>query len=200
MRGKSHLISGITTGFVTAAFTFSGSFVGAGAAVCASAIGSLIPDIDLPTSAVGRCLKPISFLVNKMFGHRTITHAAIWVVPLLILYFNLSHITAGMPDIAINIINGAMLGYISGFCCHLIGDMLTKGGIPLFYPFSRKRVRLTSFESGKHDLLLTIFTFSAFILFWFVMYKNNFYSNAFDTIISKLIALSGSLRARFLVC
>ena len=43
------------------------------------ALFSLMPDIDLPTSKVGRPLFFISVPMEKRFGHRTITHSVIGV-------------------------------------------------------------------------------------------------------------------------
>lgn len=46
-------------------------------------IGSLLPDIDIPSSKISRSLggftKGISFLINKIFGHRGVTHK-IWFI------------------------------------------------------------------------------------------------------------------------
>lgn len=156
MRGKAHLISGLSTGIATAVFTFSGSAGGVFATIGASAIGSLIPDIDLPNSTIGKKVKPISFVINKMFGHRTITHAPIWIIPLLILYKFMPNIAHGLSANTITLLQHTIVGYVAGFICHLFGDMLTVGGIPLLYPFKRSRFHLTNIESGKHDIILSV--------------------------------------------
>ena len=44
-----------------------------------AALFSLMPDIDLPTSKIGRPLFFISVPLEKQFGHRTITHSFIGV-------------------------------------------------------------------------------------------------------------------------
>lgn len=156
MRGKVHFISGLVVGVTTAAFTFSGSVTGVLASIGASAVGSLIPDIDLPNSTIGKKVKPISIIINKMFGHRTITHAPIWIIPLLILHKFMPNIAHGLSANTITLLQHTIVGYVAGFVCHLLGDMFTVGGIPLLYPFKRTRFHLTNIESGKHDAILSV--------------------------------------------
>ena len=48
---------------------------------------SLMPDIDLPISKVGRPLFFISVPLEKRFGHRTITHSIIGVAILVVIGF-----------------------------------------------------------------------------------------------------------------
>lgn len=172
MRGKAHLATGLIAGLVAAISTVSATTQIAEpiALTVAAAVGSLIPDMDLPTSTVGKKLKPISWTVNKMFGHRTITHAPIWLIPLIILYIKFPTLITSENAA---IWQQALLGYIVGFTCHLMGDILTKGGIPFFYPFSKKRVHLTGAESGKHDIILSIVVIAVFAPSWIFVLKNN---------------------------
>ena len=44
---------------------------------------SLLPDIDLPTSRLGRALFWASTRLERRFGHRTVTHSALAAVALL---------------------------------------------------------------------------------------------------------------------
>lgn len=50
-----------------------------------AAFFSLMPDIDLPTSKVGRPLFWISSYLERHFGHRTITHSGVGMIILAIL-------------------------------------------------------------------------------------------------------------------
>lgn len=45
-------------------------------------ISALLPDIDHPESLLGSKIKPISWLINKLLGHRTITHGLDFAVGL----------------------------------------------------------------------------------------------------------------------
>lgn len=87
-----------------------------------AAIGSLIPDIDHPQSALGRVLFFISHPLNRMFGHRTITHSLVVWLPFLLGGF----ITDNLFWIGIGAIS------------HIVIDALNTSGVQMFYPYSRK--------------------------------------------------------------
>lgn len=152
MQGKYHFVCALGAGATTVAVfhdDFSSLFLGSALVLVGSIVGGLIPDIDTPTSAFGKPLKPVSKLINKGFGHRTITHSGLWLIPLIILYVYTK--------------NEFVLGYIIGFLSHLFSDTLTSGGIPWLYPLERKRIRLTRIKSGDGDLLLTILSVIVFV-------------------------------------
>jgi len=47
-----------------------------------AAVASLLPDVDLPTSKVGRLCGFVSVLLERRFGHRTLAHSAVaWRCP-----------------------------------------------------------------------------------------------------------------------
>lgn len=50
------------------------------ATIAGGAIGSLIPDIDSPSSTLGRRVKPISKLVADKMGHRGATHSLLALI------------------------------------------------------------------------------------------------------------------------
>lgn len=97
--------------------------------------------------AIPLILSPIPWL-----GHRNITHS---ITSVIILYYLLTF--TEMPS---TIIIHAVAGYSS----HLIGDFLTKQGIPLFYPFSKKRYGLRIMSTGSKmgnfvELLIIVLVF-----------------------------------------
>lgn len=105
------------------------------AAVCASAaVAALLPDVDHARSYIGRRLPGISHLVQWIFGHRTITHSLLGLAAFGVLAVSAARAWS-VPD---HVLAGAFLGYAS----HLASDAATPSGIPLFYPFSRRRYRL----------------------------------------------------------
>lgn len=156
-------------------------------------IGSLFPDIDTPKSQLGRYfwtlaiiivsgiltvviyfptifttiplyLKSISLLhlpfLLVFSGHRKFTHSLLFFL-LLCLYSLLTKIYFHIP-----------LFYFTGFLCgvasHLIGDYITKRGIPLFYPFSKKYFKFVlTFRTGssKEHIITSILTFINIIYF-----------------------------------
>jgi len=82
-------------------------------------ISALLPDIDQPESLLGRKVKPISWLINRLFGHRTITHSLDFAVGLCIVVLLSSNFACWAWMF--------VLGYIS----HLLLDSLTLSGIKL---------------------------------------------------------------------
>jgi len=91
-------------------------------------IFSLLPDIDHPGSIMGRIFKPISRFINRNYGHRTITHnlAAMGVV----CFF------AWLVSKGLNSEAPITFLVFGGYFSHLIFDMMTVAGVPLFYPFA----------------------------------------------------------------
>lgn len=108
-------------------------------AILAVSFGALLPDIDLPSSAIGRVFYPVSQWINRRYGHRTITHS------LFALVLFGSNALLGYA-FGINIPAFVFLGYFS----HLIIDMLTPMGIMLFFPNPMQFVALGgSIEVGS---------------------------------------------------
>ncbi|RSL33303.1 metal-dependent hydrolase [Salibacterium salarium] len=91
-------------------------------------IGGLLPDICQPNSWMGRRIAPLSKIISKVFGHRTITHSILFV---LFLYL-ISGSIQGVWGTAIQ------FGITTGAGSHLILDMLTPRGISLLYPANYK--------------------------------------------------------------
>lgn len=92
-----------------------------------SVIGALIPDCDLPKSTAGKVLGPISTLINKCFGHRTVTHSlTFWGILSLIM------IRASPESI------GFVFAFGIGVLSHLILDLFNRTGEALLWPVSKK--------------------------------------------------------------
>ncbi|WP_226585375.1 metal-dependent hydrolase [Halobacillus litoralis] len=138
-------------------------------------LGSLLPDIDTPTSTLGHkfwrgliTIFTIAFLCYlfvphyldtyrdelKVFvmlllpilimirGHRKMTHSFVFI-GVLIGYSYILEQTLQVPRV---LLDGLVIGVIS----HLFADYLTKKGIPLFYPLSKKHLQfLFTFRTGS---------------------------------------------------
>ena len=50
-----------------------------------AAVASLLPDIDLPPSTIGRLFWFLSVPLERRFGHRTLTHSLVAVVAVAVL-------------------------------------------------------------------------------------------------------------------
>jgi inner membrane protein len=88
-----------------------------------AATASLGPDVDLPTSKVGRLLFWLSVPLERRFGHRTVTHSA---VGLLVVALVASPLWWVRP-----LYFWCVLG---GTWSHLWIDMLNVRGADLFWP------------------------------------------------------------------
>lgn len=86
---------------------------------------SMLPDVDHTKSLIGKIFFPISKWLNRMYGHRTITHTFLFLFAstlLVSLIFNDKNIT---------------IVFFLAFFSHLLFDMMTIQGVPLFFPFYR---------------------------------------------------------------
>lgn len=106
-------------------------------------LGTMIPDIDHPDSKVGRKFNRIATFVHKRFGHRTMTHNALFVLfwfglSYLSFLFNVKWLTTLFVYLAI------------GVYLHLLVDAYSISGINWFYPIikRRKRRRVLKYKSG----------------------------------------------------
>ncbi|WP_028401073.1 metal-dependent hydrolase [Ectobacillus panaciterrae] len=125
MRGHTHLLAGAALALATSKYTH----IEANTIwfTSAAAFGALLPDIDHPKSTLGRIIKPISWALHSIFGHRTITHS------LLFLFIVTSLLWTVFPNYPF-VVMGICIGVIS----HLMLDALTVSGIPLLYPLKTK--------------------------------------------------------------
>lgn len=108
-------------------------------------IGSLLPDVDHPSSSFGRRVLPVSLLLSATFGHRGITHSLFAVVAItLLVWFGLAK-TGGYPDFVNPLAIGLSLGYLS----HLFADYFTNSGVPLLWPNKRKFAFFVTVKTGS---------------------------------------------------
>lgn len=152
MRGYSHLIDGTFIGVVVPCYLnmdLAPSFAFCGACM----LGSLLPDIDLPTSTLGRIVPLFSRVVNKVFGHRGFIHTPLFI---LIMFALLHFYSPRLYDNAL-VYNTIAYGILCGRICHLILDACTINGIMFLYPFVRKRFSLLPMKSGSNREYLVLF-------------------------------------------
>ena len=137
-----------------------------------SGIGSLLPDIDTPKSALGRIF-PFSKIIEHKYGHRQITHSWIFIVIALIL-FSPFILFLGFLKYA---------GIIIGIISHIMIDMANPSGVPLFYPspsrfvFPENKSSRIEVNSKKEYILLAILLFLVAVTtpLSFIGYKSLFY-------------------------
>ena len=109
------------------------------AVAAVAVLGSLLPDIDIPTSAVGRPLFPLAGAINQQVGHRTLTHSLVgmgavgFVATPLFLF--------SRPELYWAL----LIGYLS----HLLIDTENKMGVELLWP---SRIRAWFFADEKYRI------------------------------------------------
>ena len=127
-----------------------------------TALGSLIPDIDEPHSFIGRKFLFLSYPINIIFKHRMFTHSLLFVL-ILSLFLSFLNMLFYNPPFYI--------GITIGVIAHIVGDMHTKGGCPIFLPVSTKKLRIfpvfLAFRTGS--FVEYIFTILYMGLFLFIL-------------------------------
>lgn len=137
MQGRSHLLIGVSTYTALSLRGFAGISMpdlgGLGsewalpASMAVVALGSLIPDIDQRQALLSRqmAVRPVAEVVSRVTRHRGPTHSLLALALVGALGGGLGA-TWGLPGL------GALL--VWGCLFHLLADMLTKSGVPLFWP------------------------------------------------------------------
>lgn len=134
MSGTNHVSGGLLFTGIFASFWNINIFSDA-TLIALTIFGALLPDIDHRKSPIGRLFFPISRYLDTRFGHRTITHSLLFLLSCTLLCYLIQHLNISPhseldsepPPITIIFFFSAL--------SHLILDMVTIKGIPLFYPF-----------------------------------------------------------------
>ncbi len=93
-----------------------------------TAFVSLLPDIDLPTSWLGRIFFFISEPIERTFGHRTVTHSLLFALCATLIVYLLEHLNLFYPHTT----SLFLMAYVS----HILLDTCTIQGVKMFYPIS----------------------------------------------------------------
>lgn len=159
MNGYTHKIGGTSAGLLATSLASNipyspEKFIVAGTIMAGSIIGSLLPDIDHKNSTISKKHKILSWFIRLVCDHRGITHA-----PLVQAVLIMSLLYLGRD--ASNIVGYAYIGFVVGLGIgifnHLFLDLLTVSGIPLLYPFTKKKIHLMTLNTTKHSRATTVF-------------------------------------------
>lgn len=137
-------------------------------------IGSLISDIDHTKSIIGKLVYPVAKWLSVKFGHRTITHSIFFL-------FGITLISVFIDKIFFDNYNITIILFFSIFS-HLLFDMLTLQGIPLFYPVYKNpcvlpanpELRIRTGNLKQEGIIL--FIFSIMTIFMQDLFANGFWS------------------------
>lgn len=173
MLGKQHLLFGTVTGIATVitlnqlgVIDETGMYEFTGMAM----LGSLLPDIDMTTSTIGRILKPVSFILSKAIGHRTYTHDVFLNIILCVIsmFYMKNNYIMYLP---------LATGLWFGIFGHLLLDSFTVNGLPVLYLFNKKNIhilpyRLRVYSSEDNAKYLTVFLIAVGIGINLLVLKN----------------------------
>lgn len=169
---RTHRLAGICTGAVVSSLVVPTPYVSAsigfyGLITVSAAIGSYLPDIDEPSSKVGKVFKPVSMLAKGVAGHRGMFHTPIMAILLLLGLVALKNYYARVAYL--EYFEYFLLGIISGFLSHLFVDSLTVSGVPWLWPISQKRISIAPLHTSNkfHQLIVQLsFIIIAFVVVW----------------------------------
>lgn len=122
---RTHLAFGLLVGLLSLNYLNVPNIYIYLAIVC---FASAIPDIDESKSKIGRKIMPISWFIEKTFGHRNLFHS---VFPLIILFVIFFYILEW---------NVVGIAFLLGYGCHLFSDMFNYQGIGLLHPLYKGRI------------------------------------------------------------
>jgi len=123
MMFKTHLALGLTVAFFSIKYFNPSSWAVFGTVLV---IGSLIPDMDIQYSTIGRKFWPASSILNIMFGHRGLMHTIFPPLIVALLLFMAGYNIFG-------------IAFAIGYMTHLVADAATVQGIMFFFPLSKIR-------------------------------------------------------------
>lgn len=182
MSGPNHALGGIVfTGIYLS--MWDKNIFGHPLYLAATVFFSLLADVDHTKSIAGKMFYPVAKWLDRKFGHRTITHS-------LLCYFVLS-LGVGLTERIWSDGNIYTMIFLWAYGSHLIFDMLTLQGVPLFYPFKKNpcvipgnpafRFRSSNFRT--ESLIFLTFIFLAFTLKG--LFANGFW-NSYNKVFSNI--------------
>ncbi|MES5837493.1 metal-dependent hydrolase [Bacillus cereus group sp. MG11] len=157
MNHHAHKIGGVCAGVIActtmmnAPITYDKCLL-SGTLLIGSFIGGLLLDIDHPDSKMGRKFRFLSWGINKVFGHRGLTHTLIFTMLLSILLFFCTTFFDGYLQV---LYSQFVIGITVGCLSHLLLDSMTKAGVPLFYPFTKKHFRIAKFRTNRDEFVVS---------------------------------------------
>lgn len=142
MKGHTHALLGVVAAVAVHSVHpyLASGLPRLGLALVAAAIGALLPDLDADESLIrhethtARSDGPLGWLVSWIMpSHRGVTHSGLAALAMLVLVWLAPH----------DWVIALAIGYVS----HLLADMLTRGGVPVFWPV-HWRLSLTPMVTG----------------------------------------------------
>ncbi|OQY46883.1 MAG: hypothetical protein B6242_06595 [Anaerolineaceae bacterium 4572_78] len=116
-------------------------------------LGSILPDIDNENSRISHRLPTISKTIRSVTTHRGITHWIDWGILFIAMGIGISLLGGLFGLYGMWIFVGLGLGHLT----HLLGDSMTRAGIPkgILFRWLNRRKRLWLFPYSMKTLSLT---------------------------------------------
>jgi membrane-bound metal-dependent hydrolase YbcI (DUF457 family) len=159
MQGRSHLLVGLTAGVVLDSMVhITGDpltmakyvplvlLVKKAVFYSMVGLGALLPDIDNAHSTLGHKLGWISKGIQHIAGHRTLFHSLLGLLLGSLLALGLEQLviyllaTRGfvIPAMFVRAEHLVFIAVLFGCIMHIAADALTEGGVPLFWPYTKR--------------------------------------------------------------
>lgn len=127
-----------------------------------TAFFSVLPDVDHTKAPIGKMFYPFARYLDKKYGHRTITHS--------LLIYGILFFIVGIIESFVTQKTIIASIFLWSFASHLILDMITKQGVPLFYPFLKNACVIPAnpsyrFKSSDFKTEAMVFIFFVFLAF-----------------------------------
>jgi inner membrane protein len=180
MRAPNHIAGGIVFTGTFASF-WNVNIFSDWVLLLLTIFASLLPDIDHTRSTVGKAFYPVAKWIDKRYGHRTITHSLPFFLVISGFIYLLEFHTS---------LENIFLTFFFAFLSHLLLDMMTIQGIPLFYPFKRNPCVIPAdpglrIRGGSSQEFIVFGFFVMIMSFSYPLFQNGFwhtYNNQFATI------------------
>jgi inner membrane protein len=143
MKGYTHALLGVAGAVAVHALHpyLPAGLPGMGVAVICAGVGALLPDVDADESLIRQATGTarhrglVGLVVSWIMpAHRGLTHSSLAA-------FAASALAWMFPAYWV-------IALATGYVSHLAADMLTQGGIPLFWPLSQRRISLLPLTTG----------------------------------------------------
>jgi len=123
-------------------------------------LGALCPDLDMPTSTIGRLFPFVSKPLERRFGHRSVTHSLLgWGIATLVFALLLGGIFLSLKLLAsrsLGLVASGLAWWLAeiqaatmlrlvmsfsvGYLSHIVLDMITPRGVQLLWPNPKRDV------------------------------------------------------------
>lgn len=118
---------------------------------------SVLPDIDSSDSRIGKKIKPLSWFIEKTFGHRNLLHS---IFPLAVMFWIFFYFLRW---------NVAGIAFLLGYSSHLFLDTFTYMGVGFLHPLYKGRITGFIKTGGiiEYILFFILIFVNILVLGWF---------------------------------